>query len=58
MKTFVYSISILVALCVSLTAPSVAFAECTYQTVYTPDGRQMVCQTCCFEGRCTTNCIQ
>lgn len=35
---------------------TVAFA-CTTQTITMPDGRMMVCTTCCFGGNCSTNCF-
>ena len=34
-----------------------AIAACTVTTVYLPDGRTLVCTTCCSGAFCTTNCI-
>lgn len=34
-----------------------AIAACTVQYVYTPEGRQVVCQQCCdSNGNCNTVC--
>lgn len=36
---------------------SLVHAACTVQYVYTPDGRQVVCQQCCdSNGQCNTVC--
>ena len=33
------------------------YANCTSQTIYTPDGRTSICTTCCVGGNnCTTTC--
>lgn len=34
-----------------------ALAQCTTNTVFTPDGRVVTCQTCCFGGSCTSQCF-
>jgi hypothetical protein len=34
-----------------------ALANCTFTTVYMPDGRVLTCQTCCYGGNCTQNCF-
>lgn len=35
-----------------------AYARCTTQSVITPDGRAMVCTTCCDNyGNCNTTCV-
>ncbi len=39
-----------------LAVPVKAVAACTTQTVFLPDGKVLYCQTCCFNGVCTTNC--
>jgi hypothetical protein len=37
---------------------SVAYAACSSHTVFAPDGRVIVCTTCCSAGNnCTTSCI-
>ena len=37
--------------------PVLAIAEnCTSQYVMMPDGRSMICTTCCNNGACYTNC--
>ena len=37
---------------------AVAYAGCTTQSVITPDGRAMVCTTCCDNyGNCNTTCV-
>lgn len=39
------------------TVATLAHAACTVQYVYTPDGRQVVCQQCCdSNGQCNTVC--
>ncbi len=40
----------------SLTAFSV-YASCTTSTISTPDGKFMVCTTCCNGGNCNTTCF-
>ncbi len=32
------------------------YAQCTSNRVVTPEGKVVICQTCCFEGNCTTVC--
>ena len=34
-----------------------AYANCTTQTFIMPDGKMMICTTCCNYGNCTTTCI-
>ena len=34
-----------------------AYANCTTQTVETPDGKLVFCQTCCTGGNCVTTCF-
>lgn len=34
-----------------------ALAQCTTNTIFTPDGRTVVCQVCCYGGNCTTTCM-
>ena len=36
---------------------TVVYANCTSNTVFLPDGRMMICQTCCYSGNCTTTCF-
>jgi hypothetical protein len=31
--------------------------SCTTSTVFTPDGRTIICVTCCTNGTCTTTCF-
>lgn len=38
----------------SVTPPA---PTCTVTTTYFPDGRKLVCTTCCSGALCTTNCI-
>ncbi len=33
-----------------------AYAACTTQTITMPDGRMMICTTCCVGGNCNTFC--
>jgi hypothetical protein len=32
------------------------YAQCTSTRVVTPEGKVILCQTCCYEGNCTTTC--
>ena len=41
----------------SATFANVAYASCTTQTIIMPNGKMMVCTTCCNFGNCTTTCI-
>ena len=35
-----------------------AYASCTTQTIIMPNGKMMVCTTCCYgSGNCTTTCV-
>jgi len=34
-----------------------AQAACTTTTYFFPDGRTMICTTCCYGAMCTTNCF-
>ncbi len=34
-----------------------ALASCTTHTIFTPDGRTVICQVCCYGGNCTTTCF-
>jgi hypothetical protein len=36
---------------------TVVYANCTTNTVFLPDGKMMICQTCCYSGNCTTTCF-
>jgi hypothetical protein len=36
---------------------TLAYASCTTNTVTMPDGRMMICTTCCYGGNCNTNCF-
>lgn len=51
MKNFITWVLIIVA----LTAATAALA-CNTNIIYTPDGRMLTCQTCCYGGQCTTTC--
>lgn len=33
------------------------FAACTTQTIFTADGRVLVCTSCCSADGCTTVCL-
>ena len=43
----------LFALCLM---PALAWANCSSQYITFPDGRHMICQTCCHLGTCQTVC--
>lgn len=32
------------------------YAQCTTQTITMPDGKMMICTTCCYYGNCNTFC--
>ncbi len=34
-----------------------ALAQCTTNTIFTPDGRTVICQVCCWNGTCQTHCF-
>lgn len=34
-----------------------AWAACTTQTIFLPDGSVKFCQTCCYGQNCTTTCL-
>lgn len=40
-----------------LLVASAAYAACTTHTIFTADGRMVICTTCCTGGSCTTNCF-
>jgi hypothetical protein len=54
MKAILLCIAIVWGL-VSLTEP--ALASCTTNTVFLPDGRAVICTSCCVSGNCTTTCV-
>jgi len=35
---------------------TVAYANCTTQTITSPNGKMLFCQTCCYYGNCNTVC--
>lgn len=47
--------SILIGAFLSLFA-TVVWANCTSTTVVTPEGKIVICNVCCVQGRCTTIC--
>lgn len=48
----------LIALTIAAIATA-AYAGCYTNNVVTPDGRLIVCTTCCYDGSgCTTTCSQ
>lgn len=47
----------ILAVALSLTALSV-YAQCRTSTIITPDGRMIVCTTCCDQwGNCNSTCF-
>lgn len=48
---------LLLALVLLLTLASLAWAACTTTTYFLPDGKIMICTTCCFGPSCTVNCV-
>lgn len=40
-----------------LTFATAVYAQCRTNTIYTADGRVIMCTTCCYGGNCTTNCF-
>ena len=36
---------------------SVAYANCTTNTVTYPNGKMVICTTCCNNGHCNTTCF-
>jgi hypothetical protein len=45
------------ALLLVLALASRADAACTTHTIFLPDGRTVICTTCCYGGGCTTTCF-
>ena len=43
---------------VGLTLAAVAYANCFTNNVFTPDGKVIICTTCCYNGQCSTTCTQ
>lgn len=39
------------------TFAAAAYAACSTTTVFTPDGRVVMCTTCCYNGNCTVTCF-
>lgn len=39
-----------------LFAGAVFASNCSTTRVVTPEGKVILCQTCCFQGQCTTTC--
>ena len=48
---------LIMGLCLSAVA-TVAYANCTTQTITTASGKMTVCTTCCYYGNCNTTCFQ
>lgn len=48
---------LLLTLVLLLTLASVVWAACTTTTYFLPDGRMMVCMTCCSYGNCSVTCF-
>ena len=40
----------------AISAASLAYASCTYNTICNNYGRCVTCTTCCYGANCTTNC--
>ena len=47
----------LIAFTVAALIATVAYANCTTTTVITPDGKAVVCNSCCYAGNCTVTCM-
>ena len=47
----------IIAAVLGLTFAGAVYAQCTTQTIIMPNGKMMVCTTCCSFGNCTTTCI-
>lgn len=46
----------IIAFIIAATVASVAYANCTTSSFITPEGKMIVCTSCCFGGQCTTSC--
>lgn len=46
-----------IAFIIAATIATVAYANCTTTSVITPDGRVVVCNSCCYGGQCTVTCM-
>ena len=54
MKRFIAVIAFLLGL---LAFHTEVHARCVTNTIFTADGRMMICTTCCYYSNCTTTCI-
>lgn len=54
MKALIVAVAIVWGL---VTTAEPALAQCTTNTIFTPDGRVVTCQVCCWSGNCTTQCF-
>lgn len=54
MKRLIGAVAILLAVLLWHTE---AAASCTTSTIFLPDGRMVICTTCCYGANCTTNCF-
>lgn len=55
MRTLIIAVALVIG--IVMTAEP-ALANCTTQTIFTPDGRTVVCTVCCDGGgNCTSTCF-
>lgn len=54
MKLLIFITAITIAI---VTTAEPALAQCTTNTIFTPDGHVVTCQTCCYGGNCTSHCF-
>ena len=54
MRTLIIAVALVIG--IVMTAEP-ALANCTQQTIFTPDGRTIFCTQCCYNGHCTTTCL-
>lgn len=47
---------LILALALLIAGTSAAYALCTTNTIYGPNGRVTMCTTCCYGTSCTTTC--
>ena len=50
-------LSIVLGLIAGLMIVQFAHADCTTNTIFLPDGKIMICTTCCYGNNCTTTCF-
>jgi hypothetical protein len=48
---------LIIVLGLLIAGSSVAYATCTTNTIFGPNGRMTICTVCCTSAGCTTTCF-